>query len=345
MPGRTAEAVHKYAYKLRRIFRPRPTKHMAIASRGFDLGACFAPDDGVSASAEPSAAVDRRVELTGGAHGFTVQWRGKSIVDTRPWAELRNAFSQRVAMIACSGPSLSFDLLRQSGPTGFCIAVNGAVDPLSRQQIRPDAYAVTDPDFAFGRFELLRMGIESSPVSFLSFAVLSEIVRKDRGLLRGRTIYLTDLINHYWARAKLADSEFRRRYEADPRVRWHATREAGDAVGFSLDPELGLFCGRTIGFRAVQIARYLGCRTIVLTGLDLKAPPSAPRIYDEEGRPRPTRLDADYEQYIRPSFEVAAALASEEGWKLINASPGSRLPESVVPNIHPMQMVTHLKAG
>lgn len=336
MPGPAAEAVHKYSYKLRRVFRPRPTKHMAIAPRGFDLWPrAISRASGSDAAAGPAS----------GETGFAVQWRGKAIAETRPWAELRNEFSRRVALVACSGPSLSLDLLRHTGPAGFCIAVNGAVAPLAQQGIRPDAYAVTDPDFAFGRFALLRMGVESAAISFLSFAVLAEIARKDRALLRGRRIYLTDLINHYWERDKLTDSEFRSRYGSDSRLRWHPTRDAGDAVGFSLDPQLGLFCGRTIGFRAVQIARYLGCRRIVMTGLDLKAPASAPRIYDEAGRPRPTRLDADYEEFILPSFEVAAAVAAEEGWELINASPGSRLPESVIPKVDPMQMLTHLKAG
>lgn len=336
MPGPAAEAVHKYSYKLRRVFRPRPMKHMAVAPRRFDLSPrANLRTSEISAGAEPAT----------GENGFAVLWRGKTMAETRPWAELRRGFSQRVALVACSGPSLSLELLRRVGPLGFCIAVNGAVAPLARHDLRPDAYAVTDPDFAFGRFDLLRMGIESAAINFLSFAVLAEIVRKDRGLLRGRRIYLTDLVNHYWDRGKLADNEFRSRYGSDSRLRWHPTRDAGDAVGFSLDPQLGLFCGRTIGFRAVQIARFLGCRRIVLTGLDLNAPASAPRIYDEAGRPRPTRLEADYEQFILPSFEVAAALAAEEGWELINVSPGSRLPGSVIPNIDPMQMLTHLKAG
>lgn len=233
--------------------------------------------------------------------------------------------------VVCSGPSLARDDLRRlDGYPTF--AVNGAVKMFQSCGMRPTFYAATDQDFFDHRLPLIEQALRSDADCFFSLSGLSSIVRRKPEALRRHTIHLAEVVNHQFDRPRCPAGEFERRTHSDPDLlidaRWPT--ENG-AIGFSSNLAKGLFCGRTIGFRAMQIACHLGFRRLFLLGMDLGGAGDAVRFYEDAQSGRPSRLDEDYQRYIRPSFEVLSANLQKLGLTVYNLSPTSRLPNSVIP--------------
>ena len=68
--------------------------------------------------------------------------------------------------------------------------------------------------------------------------------------------------------------------------------------------------------------------------MDLGGPQlSYQRFYESAGDVVGSRLDKDFEPYIKPSFEIAASLRQSEQFEVYNLSTQSRLPAEVIPKI------------
>ena len=296
----------KWHHKLRRLNFPRSLKHMALMHRDFQLR-----------------------ELPGENRGTEVVWRGRTVAHVPSTRELRDRHSG-ACFVICTGPSLERVDLSQLG--NHCtIGVNGAIVKFQQHGMVPTYYSITDPDFFEHRFTMVRDVIRSGAKCLFSPEGLSRICQRDVSLLRDSSIYLTQVANRRYGQPTYDAVEFDEVAARDPDLLLHASvRGRSDGVGFSCDLEKGLFCGRTAGFRAVQIAYYLGFRRVFLLGMDLGGEGSQVRFYETKRSGRPSTLGFDYDDFIQPSFEVVQDLCRQSDFEVYNVSESSRLPASIV---------------
>jgi KDO transferase-3 len=195
-------------------------------------------------------------------------------------------------------------------------------------------HAATDADFFEHRFALVEQMVESHAECFFSVAGVTEICRRRPRLLREARICLTEVTNRLYDQPRCTPAEFDRLAATDDQLLVHPDRRGQEGhIGFSTNLTKGLFCGRTIGFRAIQIAYFLGFRRIFVLGMDLGGAESQLRFYDEASSARPSMLEQDYERWILPSFEVLCFNLNRLGLEVYNLSPNSRLPASVLPRL------------
>ncbi len=296
------------------------------------------------------AAYDRRLELpvVGSPAGpRQIIWRGREVGTLTDPATLRGRW-QGHCFVVCSGPSLrEIEFARLAGHP--CMGVNGAVRMFDTQPFSATFHTATDSDFFEHRFACVERMIESGARCFFSVAGVTEICRQRPQLLRDARLCLTEVANRLFGQPRSSPEEFDRRVAADDQLLVHPQwpGQGGD-IGFSTNLEKGLFCGRTIGFRAIQIAYHLGFRRVFLLGMDLGASGNQVRFYDEASSSRPSMLDQDYDRWILPSFQVLSQNLNRLGLEVYNLSPCSRLPENVLPRIsfeQALDLVEHSDAA
>lgn len=299
--------VKKIAQNIYRWSLPRGFKHMAIAGPSFSL---HKRDNG----------------------GYEILWNGAVVGQCRPVSELHNVCSGSCYIMG-TGPSIqSMNLRALSGQ--FLIGVNGAIAKFNELGIRPDAYVITDSDFFENRFEMVREVVVSGAKCFFSFAGLSRICKREPQLLKGANVYLTEVVNRRYGVPRLSQSAFIEWAYSDPDFAMSDEKRLDDSrVGFSRNMEKGVFCGRTITFRALQVAYYLGFRKLFVLGMDLNYRGDNPRFYETSDSMRPTKIDKDYDPYILPAFRVLSALCKKGELTVYNLSSASRLPKDVMPRI------------
>lgn len=263
--------------------------------------------------------------------GKSIIWRKQNIARTRPLKEVINS-QQGSCFIIGSGPSLNdIDFSALKDKTLF--GVNGAINIFKSNELKPDYYTVTDADFFEHRFDLVKDIILSNNPCFFSYSGISRICEYNPELLHLGKIYLTEIINRHYSSPRLQQSAFIDYTKSNPNlVLPSAPRNDDNIVGFSKDISSGIFCSRTILYRAIQIAYSIGFRRIYLLGMDLGFQ-DKPRFYSEGISSRPSKLDKDYTPYILPSFKVASELMNSHEIEIYNVSEKSRLPASIIPKI------------
>lgn len=261
-----------------------------------------------------------------------VVWRNKLVGRIRPSSAIRNR-SQGDCFIVCTGPSINdIDLARLADRTVF--GVNGAIVNLQQHGCSPKYYTITDIDFFRHRFPLIEQVMSSGASCFFSPEGISVVCERRPELMCHQELYLSEVANHRYLQPRLSAAMFDQIALQDDDMLLHSSiRGKTDCVGFSCDLAKGLFCGRTIAFRAVQIAYHLGFRRIFILGMDLGASGGRVRSYDEKGRERPSLLAQDYDESILPSFEIVRDLCANSEFEVYNLSPDSRLPDSVIPKL------------
>ena len=93
----------------------------------------------------------------------------------------------------------------------------------------------------------------------------------------------------------------------------------------------GLGLAYTVAYSALQIAYCLGFRTVYLFGLDL----SLEGRYYSETIAQPQGLHDNWDEGILAPFSLISRMISDGEWNVINASPSSMLPESILPRMDP----------
>ncbi len=263
--------------------------------------------------------------------GKTIIWRKQNIAKTRPLKEIINT-QQGSCFIIGSGPSINeFDFSALKNKTLF--GVNGSINILKPYNLKPDYYAITDPDFFEHRIDLVRDIILSKTTCFFSYSGISRICDYSPELLHSSEIYLTEIINRHFSFPRLEQSAFFKKAQSNPNIILPSvSRNDDNIVGFSKDISDGIFCSRTILYRAIQIAYSIGYRRIYLLGMDLGYQ-DKPRFYSEGISSRPSKLEKDYTPYILPSFKVVSELMRMHEIEIYNVSDKSRLPANIIPRI------------
>ena len=264
--------------------------------------------------------------------GWRILWRGKTVGRTLPLTALARP-SQEHCFIVGTGPSinaLNFQRLRGHD----CIGVNGSILKSVEASVRFRSIVILDRQFFIDRFPLIRETLLSGAECLFSFRGLSAICERAPELLAHARVFLLDEINGRYGVAKPSPQAFDELATTDPELRLHPSRRPSEGrVGYSLNPDKGVFTGQTIVYSALQVATRLGYRRVFLLGLDLGGTGSGIRFYESGTHAAPMRLDRDYEPYILPAFETAATVCKSIGVEVYNLSPDSRLPACIVPKL------------
>jgi KDO transferase-3 len=300
---------HRIGYRLHRLMLPRHFKHHAKAHWRFRLR----DDPDV-----PGARV--------------ITWNGRVVGRTQPLESVRGS-CDGACFIVCTGPSINdIDLGRLAGHA--CMGVNGAIVKFRERDLHPTQYVISDPDFFDDRFDMVRDVITSGADCFFSFAGLSRIAEREPALLEQTRFFLTDTANHRYGVARQTPIEFEALARRDPDLVLHQTvKPHDDAIGFSRNLLKGVFCGRNVAFRALQVARDLGYRRVFLLGMDLGGSGDLIRFYETREQGVRSGLESHLAPYIVPTFEVLRDLCRDEALEVYNLSAESRLPSELIPKI------------
>lgn len=252
-------------------------------------------------------------------------WNGSSLVDVSPSSSLASSMSSELHIIA-SGPSVSdlpADHFWAFAESAFC--VNGAIQIFAAAPRGPRYFLATDTDFLSERFSLVKLALAKAEFFITTCEGLSTIADKDPEVLKQAKAKLVsvDVVNHGYLRHSLPWSEFRHLHSGNSQL---ILSDPHQSIGFSLDPQLGVFCGKTVTFRALQLAVQFGAPKISIWGMDL----GGARFYNEQGAPQRSNLDKDYELTIEPSFRLCLDPRIKNRAQILNRSKKSRLPADVL---------------
>ena len=303
------ERATKLLHKAQRLRYPKRFRHMASCPRGLDFG-----------------------PVDPGSDARDILWK-KRVVGRLGCRHALRASARGPCFVVGTGPSLQNEnLAALAGIPTF--GVNGAILKFLTDGVPPTYYTITDPDFFRNRFEIVRRVIDSGAACFFSGEGIGHICERDPNVLRHGRIYLSEVVNRRWRVPRLTPSAFDEAASRDPDFELHPTVPPQNGlVGFSRDLRQGLFCGRTIGYRAIQISYFLGFRRVFLLGMDMSSEGRKVRFYETLAEGRPSLLEKDFEPYILPCFEIVRRLRVAGELEVYNCSPTSRLPPEVTPRL------------
>lgn len=250
----------------------------------------------------------------------------------RDLADLRDSQSGSLFIVA-SGPSAKdFPLSRYASFP--MMAVNGSIRLLCDAGISPYFYLCDDSSFVRNRLPFLLDAVDKAQNLALSARVIESLLKHAPHALEDRCVYRFERVNRPERdRAALGDRLFawRARRDADLECCFSLWRQKPNRIGFSRNLAKGYFSSRTVPYAGLQLAYHLGFSRIFLVGLDLNS--SMGRFYEQGVAAVPSRLDADFDDYILPCFRLMAERVVAPGFRVYNLSVGSRLPASIVPKI------------
>lgn len=276
------------------------------------------------------------------ASGRQMQMRSGKNVSLGDFASLRGKFSGSVFLVA-SGPSVAqFPMSRyRDWPM---LAMNGSIQRFLEEGVRPLFYLCDDKGVAQHKGRAVADGIRHSRYAALGLSSLEQVARHSPDALCEGELFLLERANRLHGQAKLSDRLFawRNRHNPDMAVHWSLLHQKHNRIGFSRDLSQGYFNARTIAYAALQLACHLGFSRVFMVGVDMN--PVQGQFYDPEGKVIPSRLADDWDDYIRPSFDLLGGKVLGPGFQVFNLSRQSRIPESLVPKLAWDQLDAALQA-
>jgi hypothetical protein len=153
-------------------------------------------------------------------------------------------------------------------------------------------------------------------------------VRSD--VLRRARFHVIEKVNRWYGIPVLDPAELLALNEASARP-YLLPNPPVPGVGWSHDPQVGLFTGKTVPFAVLQLAVWAGAEAIEIIGMDLGG---AGHAYHEDV-PTISHLQKDYRQFILPAFECMAAALAGSRMEIRNLSPTCPLPAALFHPNHP----------
>ncbi|NOR70373.1 MAG: DUF115 domain-containing protein [Methylomarinum sp.] len=288
----------KHKVRIKRWFLGREYRHMAKISRHFKI----------TNDSDPA-----------------IIWKKETLCTLLPLPRAVNSFNGKTAYIVASGPSIN-DVDITLLDNKFTFGVNGSIMKFIDTPVSPYFYVISDEDFIYNRPHLLPFILNKNCHCFFTPQVLSAICEINPELLRNHN-KITLFNNHFkdHGNAALECSDIEKLAIDDSEIITDDGR-----IGFSLNPEKGVFTAHTVPYFALQIAYGLGFRTINFVGMDLGSSTGETRFYESGTTAMPSHLDRDYFKTILPSFEIAGRLCKTNILQIYNLSPSSRLPDKVI---------------
>lgn len=212
-----------------------------------------------------------------------------------------------------SGPSIN--TLENPSLLGkrYTIAVNGSPELLLKYGVTCNAYVVSDRAFLRRRtMDFLRYA-RCAGHCFLPYDSIMALLNTG--------VQIDDVRICVFDRSKRPFHKYRRIWK-DPYF----------ARSFSY----GLGSYETIAYIALQVAYCLGFRKVYIFGMDLSL---EGRFYQEEQK-EPQRLHKRWDTGIIEPLTLVGNMVAKGEWTVINCSPDSRLPESILPKMDPNQALS-----
>lgn len=202
------------------------------------------------------------------------------------------------------------------------VAVNGAPTFLAGLGIQPDLLVVTDPKFA----ETGRAHFKKAPGLPLvtTFKAASALAVHAPEELANRPFAIIERVNAWHGVPALSLKKLVALNEASGTPFYFTDGDQNQPkAGWSMAPALGFFSGCNVVFAALQVVVGLGAREIEIIGMDLSG---HGRVYQEGSAPQPSLLEAQYEEFILPSFAVMHRALEGSDIRIRNLSPVCPLP-------------------
>lgn len=256
-----------------------------------------------------------------------ISWKNKHLCAVIPFNKIHDYLLGKTAFIIASGPSiknLDASILRDK----YTFGVNGSILKFIESGITPSFYVISDEDFIYNRPQLLSLILQNRNCHcFFTPQAINAICELNPNLLEGHP-KISLFHNHFkeYGKTALEYSDIAQMAQDDPEIITQDGR-----IGFSLNPDKGVFTAHTVPYFALQIAYGLGFRIVNLIGLDLGSQNGATRFYEQGASAMPSHLDRDYSDYILPSFEIVGELCRNKTFQVFNLSPSSRLPNAIIP--------------
>ncbi|HVU17441.1 MAG TPA: hypothetical protein VHD32_10975 [Candidatus Didemnitutus sp.] len=223
---------------------------------------------------------------------------------------LQDRFQGRCHVLL-SGPSVRRIARPALLGNAFLIGVNGSPQILDESGMGLDLYVVDDLHFVRNRTDDYLRFANRATYTLVNHGIVAELRALGLSLPNG---VIVETINTPFRRARPPEN---------------------DAVVFSRRFGDGLKPYGTVAYIALQAAYALGFRQVNLFGMDLN---SAGRYY-AENRPEPSNLLREYEHFILRPFRSVGAMVAAGEWSVVNCSPESRLPDSVLPKADPNEVL------
>jgi hypothetical protein len=198
------------------------------------------------------------------------------------------------------------------------ILLNGAISLVGNALGPPLAVAIEDERFIERYFPLLQEKIGGDIACLFSAPVLRAICEKDPGWLKDKTVALIDNVRKPYGLARPSAAEL----AANP-----AAVLAGEgSVGFSTDPDWGVFQGGSVAVSALQFATYFRPSMIGLIGIDISNA-NEPRFYETRGQMAKSGVARATDRIVSHLL-LARQVAETMHISIVNHSPVSVLRSS-----------------
>ncbi|EHG2953225.1 3-deoxy-D-manno-oct-2-ulosonate III transferase WaaZ [Salmonella enterica subsp. diarizonae serovar 53:r:z35] len=208
------------------------------------------------------------------------------------------------------------------------IAVNGSVQYLLNNNVKPFLYLLTDVRFFHHRREDFYKFSSNSQFTIVNLDVYEQASADDKKYIEENCL----IIRSFYRREKggfLKKIKFnflKRIYKA--LLISVPFSKRGRLTGFCKDISIGYCSCHTIAYTAIQVAYSLKYGRIICSGLDLTG--SCPRFYDEASSPMPSELSKDLFK-ILPFFTFMRKNVSD--LNIFNLSDDTAIHYDIIPYI------------
>ncbi len=232
---------------------------------------------------------------------FDVFFKNKYLFTSKSFDCLKGNYES--IFIVGSGPSVSkqnTDKLK--GKT--VIFLNGSILTALEKSIIPMAYIVMDANFILNRLDIINK-IQKGTNIILSPSAIKALAFFSPKTLQENNIFIFFHITERNSENKIY-------------------------FDFSSDPKQGFADGGTVMSIGIQLAYFCKADRTYLVGLDI-GNANQPRFYETNKNKQKSGLLKDYQEKILPFMKEASLMFKDEGMRLYNCSPVSKLPYDIIP--------------
>lgn len=254
-----------------------------------------------------------------------VRGTGTPVMRSLPLDRLRG-LSDRPATVIATGPSANgFDWSGLAGGRRVIWAVNGAPTMLAARGLGCDFLVVTDSRFAREGVAHITLAAHQGATLIFSYDAAAVFAAGCPEILSRTPFHVIEKANA-WYGLPMADAARLTAMNAASGHPFVLPQHPKPGVGWSHDPMLGVFAGKTVTFAALQLVVWSGALDIEVIGLDLGG---QTRAY-AESQPSVSHLEAEKRDFILPSFRCLALALAGGSVRITNLSDVSALPRDLL---------------
>lgn len=269
-------------------------------------------------------------QLTRQGDVHEVKWKDASIAHVKGYQQLKNAYSG-CCFIVGSGPSLQdLDIQRIAGFDAMTL--NGSIAKYLDAGLYPRHHHMAHRTVFTRHLDYARRALESGTQCFFPYLGISKLCEADPRLVAYPSLYLYEAIDKKHDHRRLTSQQFWNTYSREPGIYMSERfQDRRGTIGFNAGSEHGFFTSNTVSVSAVQLALYMGYRTIFMLGMEYGA---TGKTYFYNQTPETINdLMQNYDPVIKTCFELAKQAADEQGFEIYNLTPHSLLTEDIIPRL------------